>query len=102
MRSRRSLRQLSSTAHPLSLLSSPPVAGVHGLRGVHNDANAAGQEYDDAISVTDASSVGGGSKTTSRRGSEATTDAGGSATDVRLAQQAAGLGLEDVIEAKAE
>ncbi|KAJ8293172.1 5'-AMP-activated protein kinase subunit gamma [Rhodotorula toruloides] len=79
-----------------------PGLGVHGLRGVHNDANAAGQEYDDAISVTDASSVGGGSKTTSRRGSEATTDAGGSATDVRLAQQAAGLGLEDVIEAKAE
>ncbi|BGP26624.1 AMP-activated serine/threonine-protein kinase regulatory subunit [Rhodotorula toruloides] len=79
-----------------------PGLGVHGLRGVHNDANAGGPEYDDAISVTDASSVGGGSKTTSRRGSEATTDAGGSATDVRLAQHAAGLGLEDVIETKAE
>lgn len=82
--------------------------GVHGLRGVHQPAGggAGGAGHDagvvefdyDASSVTDASS----SKATSRRNSEATTDASvsGSQVDLRLAQQTA-AGLDHVIEGKA-
>ncbi|GAA5881693.1 hypothetical protein JCM3774_005339 [Rhodotorula dairenensis] len=86
-----------------------PGLGVHGLRGVHqpsgkvaggaghHDAGAVEFDYD-ASSVTDASS----SKATSRRNSEATTDASvsGSQIDLRLAQQTA-AGLDHVIEGKA-
>ncbi|TNY17668.1 putative nuclear protein SNF4, partial [Rhodotorula diobovata] len=78
-----------------------PGLGVHGLRGVESTdpSNPASADFDaDTASITDgASSVGGGSKAASRRGSEATTDAGGSTTDLR----AQGLALDDVIEGKA-
>jgi len=86
-------------ADPLPLL--PSLAGVHGLRGVESTDpnNPTGPDFDaDTASITDgASSIGGGSKAASRRGSEATTDAGGSTTDLR----AQGLALDDVIEGKA-
>lgn len=85
-----------------------PGLGVHGLRGVQQpsaagggaggvDAHAVDFDYD-ASSVTDASS----SKATSRRNSEATTEASvsGSQIDLRLAQQTA-AGLDNVIEGKA-
>lgn len=84
------------------------LAGVHGLRGVQQpsaagggaggvDAHAVDFDYD-ASSVTDASS----SKATSRRNSEATTEASvsGSQIDLRLAQQTT-AGLDNVIEGKA-
>ncbi|GAA5842117.1 hypothetical protein JCM9279_002791 [Rhodotorula babjevae] len=78
-----------------------PGLGVHGLRGVESTDpnNPTGPDFDaDTASITDgASSIGGGSKAASRRGSEATTDAGGSTTDLR----AQGLALDDVIEGKA-
>ncbi|GAA5991636.1 hypothetical protein JCM10908_001066 [Rhodotorula pacifica] len=85
-----------------------PGLGVHGLRGVQQPSTGAGGgagadsavvDFDyDASSATDASS----SKATSRRGSEATTEASlsGSQVDLRLAQHAA-AGLDDVIEGKA-
>ncbi|KAG0657971.1 AMP-activated serine/threonine-protein kinase regulatory subunit [Rhodotorula mucilaginosa] len=85
-----------------------PGLGVHGLRGVQQpsaagggaggvDAHAVDFDYD-ASSVTDASS----SKATSRRNSEATTEASvsGSQIDLRLAQQTT-AGLDNVIEGKA-
>ncbi|BGP18706.1 hypothetical protein JCM10213_009184 [Rhodosporidiobolus nylandii] len=80
-----------------------PGLGVHGLRGVHSagDKGASGTETDiDAASILEtdaASSIGGGSKTTSRRGSEATNDAGVGASEL-AAQLKSGLGLEDVVE----
>ncbi|BGP50522.1 AMP-activated serine/threonine-protein kinase regulatory subunit [Rhodotorula kratochvilovae] len=77
-----------------------PGLGVHGLRGVASaDPTASNADFDaETASITDgASSVGGGSKAASRRGSEATTDAGGSTTDLR----AQGLALDDVIEGRA-
>lgn len=96
-----------------------PGLGVHGLRGVQQhqhapgtsagaggpgggpggpaDSNAVDFDYD-AASATDASS----SKATSRRGSEATTEASvsGSQVDLRHAHQTAAA-LDDVIEGKA-
>lgn len=80
---------------------------MHGLRGVQQpsaagggaggDGNAVDFDYD-ASSVTDASS----SKATSRRNSEATTEASvsGSQIDLRLAQQTT-AGLDNVIEGQA-
>ncbi|GAA6009125.1 AMP-activated serine/threonine-protein kinase regulatory subunit SNF4 [Rhodotorula paludigena] len=69
--------------------------GLHGLRGVQSatDSSATGDYDFDTASI---SSVGGGSKAASRRGSEATTE-NGSMTDLRQA----GLGLDNVVEGKA-
>ncbi|GAA5982153.1 hypothetical protein JCM11641_000604 [Rhodosporidiobolus odoratus] len=85
-----------------------PGLGVHGLRGVHTanlDKTTSGTETDmDAASLLEtdaASSLGGGSKATSRRGSEATTDAAGVGASELAAQLRAGLGLEDVVEGEA-
>ncbi|GAA5917258.1 hypothetical protein JCM6882_009262 [Rhodosporidiobolus microsporus] len=80
-----------------------PGLGVHGLRGVSTSVSLdKGGETDiDAVSILEtdgASSLGGDSKNTSRRGSEATTDAGDAGVNELAAQIRQGLGLENVVE----
>lgn len=84
-----------------------PGLGVHGLRGVQQQPDSSGAHGEHGVvdfdyelsSATDASS----SKATSRRGSEATTDASGSGSqvDLRQAQQTTAV-LDDVIEGRAK
>ncbi|GAA5858882.1 hypothetical protein JCM8547_007141 [Rhodosporidiobolus lusitaniae] len=84
-----------------------PGLGVHGLRGVStvDSKTTSGTETDiDAASILEtdtASSIGGNSRTTSRRGSEAQNDAGGSSVSELAAQIKQGLGLTDVVEGEA-
>ncbi|GAA5823966.1 hypothetical protein JCM11251_003362 [Rhodosporidiobolus azoricus] len=75
-----------------------PGLGVHGLRGVVDK----GAETDiDAVSILEtdaASSVGGDSKQASRRGSEATSEAGDGSVKDLATQIKHGMGLQDVVE----
>lgn len=98
---------ISSPSHPISLFSTltdPPFrTGVHGLRGVTAASSKGGETDFDSASIleTDAASSVGGSRTTSRRGSEAKNDAGGFGVSELAAQLKQGLGLDDVVEGQA-